>query len=167
MNTPRSRRQWLVLTAILVGGSTLTADVAPEMPTIKFKVVSKGTHKPGPEKSPDGKLRVEVDGVKLQLIDVGTGKPKGEALTHPERPRKGMAIGTWAFSPDGKLLAVGLGDYKNARPDDSAGGYAIWDVASGELVKPQGRGKDIGWVISMRFREKNTLEVNHLDISGK
>src|SRR5262245_10168254 len=120
----------------------------------------------GPAKSPNGKLSVQVDGLSLQLYDRMTGK-QVRVLRHPDRPRKGvMVVSHWAFSPDGKLIAVGVGDGKSkGDPVDTAGYVHVWEVATGKLVASSGR--DIGRVTGLKFLDDNTLQVYSYDVSGK
>ena len=153
----------VVATAVIYPAALTSADGAE----LKFRHKIKGYHgaPSGPEKSPDGELIVRVEGLSVLLYDRKTGKQVC-TLRHPDRPRKGlMEVSHWAFSPDGKLLAVGVGDEKYKGTDDTAGGVYVWKVATGKLVKTYDR--DIGRVTELKFLDNSTLLIYSFDISGK
>jgi WD40 repeat protein len=62
-----------------------------------------------------------------QLWDAATGKPRGDPLRHPV-PSWVMAV---AFSPDGRLLATGGGDFESPK---RRGEGLLWEVSSGRLL---------------------------------
>src|SRR5262245_55950563 len=123
----------------------------------------------GPTKSPDGKFRVKVDGSSVHLHDEKTGK-RVSVLHHPDHPqRRGkMEVSHWAFSPDSKLIAVGVGDIKHRDPSDTVGYVYIWEVAQGKFVKGYGhKSASIGWVTELKFQDNNTLLIYSRELSGK
>jgi hypothetical protein len=112
-------------------------------------------------------LTLNVDGLVARVYSVDTGKPVGPPLRHKDRPREVyMVISQWDFSPDGKLVAIGLGDEKYKGLDDTAGYIRVWEVATGKEVKLS-KYCDIGRVTGLHFRDNRRLKVHCLGISGK
>jgi WD40 repeat protein len=72
--------------------------------------------------SPDGRRVVAVAFEAAQVFDAGTGESLGPPIRHEKEP-----ITETAFSPDGRLLAVGSIWDSTAR---------VWDYAAGEPVGP-------------------------------
>jgi len=69
------------------------------------------------------------------LRDRKTGKTIGEPMRHSV-DRKGAAINHWAFSPDGKLLAIGASYHSNRREEiENLGQICVWETATGNLVE--------------------------------
>src|SRR5262249_28229698 len=133
---------------------------------VRFDVKHGGALRSGPTTSPDGKLTVKADGRQAQMIETATGKPVGPALGHADIGGTKKLKMTWAFSPDGKLLATAFsGD--SVGGDDSAGDVRVWEVATGKLVAASKRG-DIGYVRSLAFKPDNkTLVIDCEKVSGK
>src|SRR5262249_35417815 len=122
--------------------------------------------KSGPTKSPDGKLTVKAADGRAQMVKVATGKPVGPALGHADIRRTEKLSITWAFSPDGKLLATAFsGDTVGG--GDTMGDVRVWEVATGKLVAVPKR-HDIGYVRSLAFKPDNkTLVIDCDVVSGK
>jgi WD40 repeat protein len=161
----------LLATAIpLVPAATQAGGAEPnagQNTKLEFQYTIKGYHggSSGPCTSPNGKLRVRVEGLTLRLYDRRTGKQVG-VFRHADCPRKGqMVISHWAFSPDGQLIALGVGDEKYKGTDDTAGDVEVWQVDTGKLVASSD--KDIGRVTELAFVDNHTLRVYSYDISGK
>lgn len=160
----------LLFTTCLVAATCLKParaddDVEPR-PTVKFRHEIKGYHgsNDSPPKSPDGNVSVRIDGLTVRLHDAR--KDRQVALRHPDRPRKGlMAVSRWAFSPDGRMIAVAIGDEKHRGTDDTAGSVRVWEVSTGRLVKAYD--KDIGRVTGLKFLDNRTVQIYGFDISGK
>jgi WD40 repeat protein len=141
-----------------------------ERPQFSFRVVQRPNKlpkgfTPGPKSSPDGKISLKAEGATAQLYEVATGKPIGQPLRHP--PLRGeMTIRAWAFSPDGKVVAIGAG---RGPPDDSAGGVSVWEVATGKLLATATEGRNImGLVYAVAFSpDGKTVIVDCAPISGK
>jgi WD40 repeat protein len=133
---------------------------------VLFDVKHSGAFKSGPTKSHDGKLTVKADGRQAQMVEVATGTPVGPALGHADIGRTKKLKMTWAFSPDGKLLATAFsGD--TVCGGDSEGDVRVWEVATGKLVTASKRG-DIGYVRSLAFNPDNkTLVIDCEEVSGK
>jgi WD40 repeat protein len=134
-------------------------------PSVSFKVhISRSDGVNGPRTSPDGKLTLRVvRRLKAQVVDARTGKPAGPLLAHEGVGVRPMHINTWAFSPDGKLVATAAGD--NSQRDDTAGSVRVWEVATGKLLAvPQ---HDVGWVHSIAFTGKRTVVIHAEELSGK
>jgi WD40 repeat protein len=163
-------RGWL-RAGLLAAGLAACAAGAPgaeegrREPAVGFKIVGDKPLKPGPTKSPDGKYGVAVKGHNAQLVLAATGKAVGPVLEHHDSKRPAMRRVTWAFSPDGKLLATAFSaDTRSG--GDSAGDVRVWEVPGGKLVaRPR---KPLGYVHVLRFSaDGKTLEVACDDISGK
>lgn len=154
-----------ILLLVVAAGGAEPEPVAKADVVFKHKVLGDHGAAGGPAKSPDGKFAVKADGMALRLLGATTGK-EVRALTQPDRPRKGlMGITHWAFSPNGKLIAVGLGDVKGRSREDTAGLVCVWDVATGSLLCTSKR--YIGRVTGLKFLDNKTVMVWNLDISGK
>lgn len=123
---------------------------------------------PGLQKSPDGKLTVRHDGLKAHVVEAATGKAVCAALEH--RPlRSDSLITAFAFSPDGKRVAIGTGDPNGRKKGDSAGEVRVWDIATGKLLASicPARG-DIGYVNAIAFSaDGRTILIDCLELSGK
>lgn len=75
--------------------------------------------------SPDGRTLAVLLEERVVLVEVATGKPRGQ-FTLPARPAtvpngQGMTLGALAFSPDGRTLAAGCSDGAVRRFDLRAG----------------------------------------------
>jgi WD40 repeat protein len=134
---------------------------------LKFKLKVKNLT-PGLRTSPDGKLTVQFTGLKAHVVEAATGK----AVSVPLELRKlrgDSRITAFAFSPDGKLVAVGSGDPAGRSKGDTAGEIRVWEIATGKLVASidPARG-DIGYVHCIAFSEDGkTVLVDCLELSGK
>ena len=165
-------RFWVSLVVLGIGAWWSRAAPAPapraggkRVGPVEFEVVRTESG-PGGGKgtSPDGKRAVKLLGpLEAQVVDVTTGRGVGPVLKHTGT-REGMGINTWAFSPDGKLLAVGFGE--KADPNDTAGGVCVWEVATGKCLGSPG--EDLGWVHGVSFSaDGKRVSVRCRDISGK
>ncbi len=92
----------------------------------------------GLDECPGGKVKLEVDGLTARLIDAESGKPFGPPLRHSV-DREGARINCWAFSADGKRLAIGAGYYQRSRSaTESMGQLRVWDTSTGALLATYG-----------------------------
>ena len=139
-------------------------------PAVAFQI---GTDTNIPEallKSPDGKLTIEAKTFdKVQLVEVEGNKPVGEAFAHRPLSRMHKQETRWAFSPDGKRVAVSLsGDIRSG--GDSAAHIRVWEVATGQLVAEATpfRYNSLGYVRAMAFSDDGKKILVRCDaISGK
>src|SRR5262249_18979965 len=94
-----------------------------------------------------------------RLWDVASGEPRGEPLRHPT-PAWVMAV---AFSPDGRTLATGGGDFESPK---RRGEGLLWDVAGGRLLtRLQGHARE---VIAVAFGpDGRTLATGSRDSSAR
>lgn len=134
---------------------------------VVFKLKQKNLA-PGPRTSPDGKLTVMIEGLSARLIDAASGKPVALPLVH-RALRADSRITAWAFSLDGKRLAVGTGDARGKARGDSAGEVRVWDVATGKLLDSiHPAHGDIGYVHVIAFSaDGKSILVDCLELSGK
>jgi hypothetical protein len=117
-----------------------------------------------PRGSPDGRLAVRVAGpLGARVVEAGSGRAVGPVLRH-RGGRPGMRITTWAFSPDGRRLAIAFGEA--ADPEDTAGGVHVWEVATGKFLGAPG--EDLGWVEAVSFSpDGRAVRIRCLEVSGK
>jgi hypothetical protein len=136
----------------------------------------------GPTTSPDSKIEVKVSGMTAQLYDKATGKTLGEPLkltnriyyagennTEAQAQQAGKRITAWAFSPDGKTIAIGG---SIGLPEDAKGEVLVWDVATQKLLASVDittrAGRDLGYVRALAFTaDGNTVIVHCEHLSGK
>ncbi len=88
---------------------------------------------PGPSQSPDGKIGVKVNGLTAQLYDVTSNRNTGKPLAH--RGASYSQIATWAFSDDGKMVAIAVNT--PARKEEGHSrlwSVDVWDVETQERV---------------------------------
>jgi hypothetical protein len=132
---------------------------------IRFKVRQQGL-KPGPTKTPDGKITMKAEGLTAQLYDTTADAPVGLPLKHSKR-RPGMKVVTWAFSPDGKLVATASGERRN--PSDTVGEVRVWEVPSGKFVAAiTDANADLGYAHAVAFsQDGTTVLVDCEPISGR
>jgi outer membrane protein assembly factor BamB len=100
-------------------------------------IVSIGAGKPPTEHTddPTGKLKFKATADRGQLLDAQTGQPTGVSVAL-KGTRIDMPITCWAFSPDSKFVAVGIGWKKKYRSgtEDNFGNVGVFDVRSGECI---------------------------------
>lgn len=121
-------------------------------------------------KSPDGKLTIEAKTFdKVQLIEAVGNKPLGKPFPHSPLSRMHNREQRWAFSPDGKLIAISLsGEIPTG--GDSAAHIRVWDIATGKLMAEATpfRHNQLGYVRAMAFSDDSKKILIRCDsISGK
>ena len=99
--------------------------------------------------SPDGRMRLELNGEVVSIIEVATGKQLVQVRT------------TWraacgSFSPDGKYVVTGSGFYRenDGEKPDNVGEIKVWDAATGKCVEEYR--KTLGTVRSVGFNPDGT-----------
>jgi hypothetical protein len=135
--------------------------------------------KAGPKTSPDSKLGLKPSGMTAQLYHTATGKPLGRPLkltnriylggeqnTEEEAQKAGKRITAWAFSPDGKMIAVG-GSIGNK--EDGKGEVLVWEVATRKRLASVDITKaDLGYVKALSFSADGKTVIVHCEpLSGK
>jgi WD40 repeat protein len=86
---------------------------------------------------PGGRVELKVGGKSASLYDTKTGKEIGAPLTFPGQfiETDLPEIACWAFSPDGKLVAIGSRYDEGRKVDNTRVGHIrVWDTATGALV---------------------------------
>lgn len=138
----------------------------PPGSAVRFEINHTGNGKAGPLTSPDGKLTVKVVGaLEAVIVETGSNRPAGPVLRHSQR-RDSMRLHTWAFSPNGRLLATASSEGKG---EDTVGEVRVWEVATGKLLKVATDGKyDLGRVRTLAFSADSSAVLIHCqEISGK
>jgi hypothetical protein len=121
----------------------------------------------GLEECPRGKVKLEVSELTARLFGGATGKPIGEPLRHSV-DRRGARIACRAFSPDGKLLALGVAYDGRGGERESLGQIRVWDTTSGRMVTTFGGSP--GSIRGLAFhKDSKTLifQADRLRIDGK
>jgi hypothetical protein len=81
------------------------------------------------------KVELKVGEKSASLYDTKTGKQIGAPLKFPDGFVRPTEIACWAFSPDGKLVALGSKYDERRRVDNTRiGRIRVWDTATGTLV---------------------------------
>jgi hypothetical protein len=146
-------------------GTAPALGAAPNAP-VRFEIRHAPGGRPGPLASPDGTLTVRVVGdLHALVVQTESGIPAGPVLSHSRR-RAGMRITTWAFSPDGRLVATASSAGDGV---DTVGEVRVWDVATGRLLAvATDAGYALGRVSTVAFSEDGKAVLVHCaDISGK
>ena len=141
-----------------------------QKPAVTFQIGTDTNVSKALLKSPDGKLTIKAKTFdKVQLVEVEGNKPVGEAFPHRPLSRMYKPETRWAFSPDGKRVAVSLsGDIRSG--GDSAAHIRVWEVATGQLVAEATpfRYNSLGYVRAMVFSDDGKKILVRCDaISGK
>ena len=130
--------------------------------------------KPGHKTTSDGKIGLSVSGASAQFIEVATRKPIGQSIRHPDHPRgdqtregQKMRITTWAFSPDGKMVATGSRYETNSVGEDQPeGDVRVWEVPTGKLLASTEGGH--GYVKGLAFSDDGrTVQYSYEPLSGR
>lgn len=132
----------------------------------RFEIRHDEDGRPGPRTSPDGRLTVKVvSALEAVVVDTVSGRPAGPVLRHSPR-RDGVLLHTWAFSPDGRLLATASSE---GQGEDTVGEVRVWEVASGKrLAVATDSQYDLGRVSTVAFSEDGKVVVIHCqEMSGK
>jgi hypothetical protein len=111
---------------------------------------------------PEGKVKLEVSGLTARLRDARTGALIGEPLRHSV-DRRGAKISCWAFSPDGRLLAIGAGYDGRDGERESLGELRVWDTATGALVATYENPSPLGAVRGVIFHKDSKTVVFQAD----
>jgi WD40 repeat protein len=161
----------VVVVALACSSGWCQADKEKPKVQIEYRVSQNGRPpdiEGGLKTTADGKLGVKVQGLTARVYDLATGKPFGPPLRHKDSfPNRKMEITAWAFSPDGALLATGLGD-PSSGTTDTEGEVFVWEVATGKRIHTTGKHRSIGRVTGLAFSgDGRTVVVACLDESGK
>lgn len=118
------------------------------------------------QKSPDGKLTVVVsDHTKAHLVEVDGMRPIGEALEIPRVNRTRNVSEQWAFSPNGRFVAISQSG-SNIGGEDTEGKIYVWEIATGKRIANSTT--DLGRVREMAFSaDSQTVVVYSQELSGK
>jgi hypothetical protein len=152
--------------AALIGYLQPPGPYAEQESMMRFEIRPAAGGTPGPGVSPDAKLTVKVVGdLEAQIVETESGRRVGAVLRHSLR-RPGMRIHTWAFSPEGQLLATASSEEEG---EDTVGEVRVWEVATGKLLAVATDAQyDLGRVHTVAFSENGKTVVIHCEeISGK
>jgi WD40 repeat protein len=120
-----------ILGSTLVGSSAFPGeDLTRPVITITVDHGPPRAIRRGPDRSPDGKVRVVAGRLDVRLVEAKTGRLIGLPL----RPVGRGEVTTWTFSPDGKLFAAANGGPRRTGELGEDGGICVWEVATGEVV---------------------------------
>ena len=133
---------WQMPRTVSAEPGTVSAEANPPAATNQLLVkIRQQFETSGPKQSPDGTIGLKADGLSAQLYDVESKKNIGKPLQHSDpnkKPRrllrKGTSISNWAFSDDGKMVAIAISWHDGDAFDDPHGALAVWDVNTQELV---------------------------------
>jgi WD40 repeat protein len=121
------------------------------------------------QQSPDGKLTVVVsDHAKAQLVEVDGMQPFGEPLEIPRVNRNRNVSEQWAFSPNGRYVAISQSG-SNVGGEDTEGKIYVWEIATGKRIANASTAThDLGRVHEMAFSaDSQTVVVYSQELSGK
>lgn len=148
----------------------------PEKRDIKTGVVFSISTKRPPDgmptrlqQSPDGKLTVVVsDHAKAQLVEVDGMQPFGEPLELPRVNRNRNVSEQWAFSPNGRYVAISQSG-SNVGGEDTEGKIYVWEIATGKRIANASTAThDLGRVHEMAFSaDSQAVVVYSQELSGK
>ena len=141
-----------------------TPETAPRFAFVPLSESPDVSVKPLPT-SPDGKIRLKLDGGSAMLIDTATGQQIGKTLAagfsgQGEGGQEPFTFICWSFSPDGKYVVTGSSFVRKYPPhedtvDTNVGRIQVWDAATGELLFRQPSNRAIGSVRSVGFKSDN------------
>lgn len=174
-NMLHTGEQTNTVTASPKSQATPKVEVLEKRDTKTYVVFSISTKRPANgmptrlQQSPDGKLTVVVsDHTKAQLIEVDGKQPFGEPLELPRVNRNRNVSEQWAFSPNGRYVAISQSG-SNVGGEDTEGKIYVWEIATGKRIASATTAThDLGRVREMAFSEDSqTVVVFSQELSGK
>jgi hypothetical protein len=127
------------LVPVLIGLACMTprADGDQTSPPVRVRFERGPFEGRGLTECPGGRVELKVGEKSASLHDTKTGARIGAPLTFPGQfiPTNPPEIACWAFSPDGKLVAIGSRYDEGRKVDNTSTGHIrVWDTATGALV---------------------------------
>lgn len=138
----------------------------PPVPMPTVEEVSAGKPPTVLTADPTGKIVFKATSLRGEFIDAKTEKPTGLEIAIKGRNRN-MVITCWAFSPDGKSIAVGAGWKGGKGAPNSFGEVGVFEVGTGKLVMLAP--KEPGFVHKVGFSENGRevfYEADKFEIDG-
>jgi hypothetical protein len=132
----------------------------------RFLIVHTKDGAPGPLTSADGRLTLRLVGaLEARVVEADTGRAVTRILRHSHR-REQMRLHTWAFSPDGQMVATASSEGEG---EDTVGEVRVWHLGSGKLLAhATDATHPLGRVHCLAFSADSRRVVVHCeDISGK
>jgi hypothetical protein len=156
---------------VLIGFACMTPPPAGDKagPPVRIRFEQGGFEGRGLTECPGGRVELKVGEKSASLYDKTTGKRIGAPLEFPGVfvPTDPPVIACWAFSPDGRLVAIGSRFIEGNKDKTNVGYIRVWDTATGALVAENpGRTGSIRRLAFTKDGRRVLLEADRHEIYG-